>query len=125
MKKLMLSALPILLAGCATTSLTLMSTPNGSVTGTGFLQARLIEPHRIEVELDGKRYAGDWTTSLCEKETCERVSRLHERHLKIGQATLTANDGSRLNCKWVAHLPKVDGTCRTPEGKTLELMGTE
>lgn len=128
MRNLMLSVLPVVLAGCAT-NITLLNTQSGSTTGTGFLQARLIEPYRIEIELNGKRYAGDWTTSPCDKETClskyKLVAKAHERHLKVGQATLTANDGSRLSCEWVAHLPKVDGICRTPEGKVFELRGAE
>lgn len=110
-----------LLGGCAA-GLTLDG-------GEGVVRLGWIEPHRAEVTYQGKRYAGPWAGEPCSAELCGDVyrntSRLHQRHLRKGHAVLLAEDGARLECDWISHLPEVDGTCRTDDGRNFRLRGGE
>lgn len=121
MKIGILSFLLLGIAGCATTNVSL----TGSSKGAGTLEAAWFEPHSIEIQLDGKRYAGQWSSSSCSGDSCQNVSpnnpKAHQRHIRVGKASLLAPDGSGLECEWVSHLPALTGTCRTQDGREYRL----
>ncbi len=114
--------LPLLLAGCASNAAqdTVARPPAAAALSLTWLQ-----PRSLEVALDGKRYAGEWTGAPCLNEYCRgvyrNVSKYHRRHIDKGSATLQSRDGERLVCTWVSHLPEVRGTCSAPDGRQFRL----
>lgn len=98
--------------------------PDGA-QAAGTLTLAWLEPHAMEVRLEGKRYAGEWRSSVCFTAECRGVyrdvPRIHRRHIHQGEAILAATDGSRLACRWVSHLPEVDGTCKAADGRVYRL----
>ena len=84
------------LAGCATP--VALTAPEGA-SNTGRLSLTWLEPHAMEVQLQGKRYTGEWSSSACLTDECRGVYRdvlrIHRRHIRQGEASLTAPDGSR------------------------------
>lgn len=116
----------LLLGGCSTTGLKLTGAEGGAV-GDGAVRLTAIEPHELELRVDGKRFVGPWTTESCTTETCgsaySEASRTHKRHIRKGRAVLRAEDGAGLHCDWISHLPKVDGTCRLADGRSFKLRG--
>jgi hypothetical protein len=126
-KRSLSMAAAMLLGGCAT-GLSLNG-GGGAVVGEGMVRLGWVEPHRVEVTYQGKRYAGPWAGEPCSAELCGEVyrktPRLHQRHLRKGRAVLRAEDGARLECDWISHLPEVDGTCRTDDGRSFRLQGAD
>lgn len=112
-----------LLAACA--SPVVLTAPEGATQATGTLTLTWLEPHALEVTLDGKRYVGEWTSQICSTDECRGVyrdvPRIHRRHIRKGHAVLMAADGSRIECDWVSHLPELDGTCKTSDGRVFRL----
>ena len=113
------------LAGCATP--VALTAPEGA-SNTGRLTLTWLEPHAMEVRLEGKRYMGEWSSSACFTDQCRGiyrdVPRIHRRHIRQGQATLATADGARLECRWVSHLPEVDGNCTSQDGRVFRLMAS-
>jgi hypothetical protein len=122
MKRWLFPVALVLLNGCSST-IDLKSPDVPVVAGT--LALDWIAPHSIELQLDGLRYAGDWTSSVCTTDACRGIFRnvlkIHRRHIHQGRAVLTAQNGARLDCEWVSHLPELDGTCRAPDGRLFSL----
>ena len=89
-------------------------------------QLTQLEPHAMAVVVDGKRYAGDWTSAQCFTDPCRgvfrNVPRIYRRHVHHGEAELTAKDGARLACDWVSYRDHVQGTCTTADGTKLPLQ---
>ena len=112
----------VLLSGCANT-VELSSSDTPMVSGT--LKLEWIEPHAIEIQLDGVRYVGAWINQVCTTDACRgkfrNVLKIHRRHILHGQTTLMAKTGARLDFDWVSHLPEVDGTCHTQDGRLFKL----
>lgn len=123
MNKWMLILLLPLLSACA--SQVALTTPDGVRQAEGTLSVAWLEPHAMEVVIDGKRYVGEWTSSACSTDECRGVYRdvlrIHRRHIRQGHAVLVAKDGSRVECEWVSHLPELDGTCKTQDGRVYKL----
>lgn len=119
MNKGFVLALALLLGGCAGN--VALTAGDGRPAGDGVLRMVWIEPHDLEIRIGGKRYVGPWSTERCTFAACgtdyQRANRLHKRHFRKGQATLVAEDGDRLVCEWVSHLPEVNGTCQDSAGR--------
>ena len=113
------------LAGCATP--VALTAPEGA-SNTGRLTLTWLEPHAMEVQLLGKRYTGEWSSSACLTDECRGVYRdvlrIHRRHIRQGEASLTAPDGSRLDCRWVSHLPELEGNCTAQDGRVYRLTAS-
>ncbi len=95
----------------------------------GILAPSWLEPHTMEVQLDGKRYVGQWSSSACFTDECRgvfrNVLRIYRRHIRKGEAVLAATDGGRLECQWVSYPPKMDGLCRARDGRIYKLKVTK
>jgi hypothetical protein len=115
-----------LLAACA--SPVALTGPEGAMAA-GTPTMSWLEPHAMEVRLEGKRYVGEWRSSACFTDACRGtyrdVPRIHRRHIRQGQAILTAADGARLECRWVSHLPEVDGNCTSQDGRIFKLWASQ
>lgn len=125
MTKLWILCAALLLAGCAVGMS--VTGGDGRAAGEGVVRLAWVEPHELQVNIDGKRYVGPWSTEHCTVESCaelyRQTPRLHLRHLRQGHATLRADNGDRLDCEWTTHLPKLDGICRSPDGRRFVLQG--
>jgi len=112
----------LLLTGCAS-SVPLVGDDQASLSGTLLLD--WVQPHAIEIQLEGVTYTGAWTSRVCTTDACRGIFRnvlkIHRRHIHRGEAVLTAKNGVRMNCEWVSHLPEVDGLCRTQDGRLFKL----
>ena len=67
--------------------------------------------HRVEVSLDGKTYRGEWRTSDPSKEQKAATTYPHRKHVGQVQSTLKADDGSTVDCRWLAHGDTAEGAC--------------
>lgn len=114
-----------LLGACATP--VSLSGPADVAPGAGTLSLAWLAGNTMAVGLDGQRYVGGWTSHLCTTDACRgefrNVPRIHRRHIRAGAAELVAQDGARMTCAWVSHLPQVQGSCTTADGRTYRLEG--
>lgn len=126
MKTWTMTLLPLLLAGCATTKVSL-SPVDEAIAGTGTLQIVWLLPNTAEILLDGKRYVGEWSGSRCFTSQCRgefwNVPKLHRRHIRRSSAELVAKDNTRLHCEWVSHDEEVIGSCQADNGGKFKLEG--
>lgn len=124
MKRLMLILSLITLTGCAS-NVPLKDASDATQT-MGTLTLTWLVHNSMEVTLDGKRYVGEWDNEHCLEAECRgvywNVPKAHRRHIAKGQANLTSGEGDRLDCKWLSHLPDVQGTCRAQDGRTFKLV---
>jgi hypothetical protein len=113
--------------GCA--SHATLTGQSGLGATAGVLAPTWPDPHTLVVQLDGKHYAGEWSSSPCFTDECRgvfrNVLRIHRRHIRKGEAILAAPDGVRLECRWVAYLSKVDGMCRGQGGQVYKLKSAK
>lgn len=129
MKKWLFISLLPLIGAC--TSPVALTGPDAAPTGAGTLNLTWLASNSMEVVLDGQRYVGEWTSIRCSTDACRgvyrNVPRIHRRHIRQGQAELVAQDGARMTCEWVSHLPEVQGTCTTQDGRKflLEAKGAK
>ncbi len=127
MKHLSIPLFLLVLGGCATTDVALTSADKPDA-GSGTLQMVWLFPNTAEVQLDGKRYVGEWADSRCFTPQCRgeffNVPKIHRRHIRKGSAELEAQDDTRLNCEWVSHDKKVIGTCQASDGRQFKLKGS-
>lgn len=124
MKRLMLILPLIVLAGCA---FNVALKDNSNVTqAVGTLTLTWLHQNSMEVMMDGKRYLGEWDSERCLNVECRgaygNVSKVHRRHIDKGLAVLKTREGDRMDCEWVSHLPDVQGTCRTQDGRAFLLV---
>ncbi len=123
MRQFLVLTLLLWLGGCAHDLS--MTASDGRPAGEGVLRLTWVEPHDLEVRIGGKRYVGPWSTEHCTQESCgeayQRATPNHKRHFRKGQATLVAEDGDRLVCEWVSHLPEVKGVCHSSAGQRYSL----
>ena len=105
MKKIILIAAGIALGLSACSSTGTLQSPRSDAK-VGF-----IEPHRVEVSLDGKTYRGEWRTSDPSKEQKAATTYPHRKHVGQVQSTLKADDGSTVDCRWLAHGDTAEGAC--------------
>lgn len=112
-----------LLAGCSSP----LALRGETGTHAGALSLTWLQPQDIEIILDGKRHTGAWSSRTCHTDSCRGIYRNllkhHRRHIEQGQAVLTSADGGRLECTWVSHLPDLEGTCKSADGRVFRLTG--
>lgn len=106
------------LAACSSTG-SLQSSKGDKISGT--LTRGLIEPYRVEVNLDGKAYRGEWRTGAPTPEQKAAAGYPHRFHVGQVRSTLTAADGSKLDCQWQTHSDAGEGTC-TGNGREYPLV---
>jgi hypothetical protein len=126
MKYLNILLTTMLLTGCAITDVALTSADKPEA-GVGTLKMVWLLPNTAEIQLDGKRYAGEWADSRCFTPECRgefrNITKLHRRHIRKGSAELVAKDNTRLNCGWVSHDKEVIGSCQADDGRKFKLSG--
>lgn len=113
----------VLLAGCATSP-----TPQGTAEfDAGTLTTTWLQTREVVILLDGKPHTGTWSSRACHTDSCRgiyrNVPKHQRRHIAHGQAVLTSSDGGRLDCHWVSHLPDLEGSCESGDGRVFRLTG--
>lgn len=111
---LTIAALALLgLSACSTTGALQSPKPDSKISGT--VTRGLIQPYRVEVNLDGKAYRGEWRTGAPTADQKAGTSLPHRHHIGEVRSVLTASDGSKLDCQWQTHGDTGVGTCRAGE----------
>ena len=109
-KKFLIAALlGLALAGCSSSG-TLQSIAVGS-TVSGTVTRGFIEPHRVEVTVDGKRYRGEWRTGVPTPEQRQATALPHQKHIGLVRSTLRADDGGQIDCRWQTDGYTGQGVC--------------
>lgn len=121
MKNNLLIAAGIALGLSACSSTGTLQSPQADTKVNGTLTRGLVEPHRIEINLDGKIYRGEWRTSDPTKEQKAETSYPHQKHIGQVRSTLKASDGGVLDCQWDTHGDAAEGNCTTG-GRTYPLI---
>lgn len=111
MKNNLLIATGIALGLSACSSTGTLQSPQADTKVNGTLMRGLVEPHRIEINLDGKIYWGDWRTTAPTPEQKTATSYPHQKHIGQVRSTLKSNDGSVLDCHWDTHGETAEGSC--------------
>lgn len=95
---------------------------NPDVKISGKVTRGFVEPHEVEVIMDGKTYRGEWRTSAQTAAQTASTSYPHRYH--IGQVTsaLVAEDGSKLDCRWQTHSQVGEGTCKAGNHEILLIL---
>lgn len=110
-----------LLSGCASQS----SPP----ISAGLLKPDWQPAQRLQIDLDGRSYRGEWHTQPCHTDACRgafRNAKRYERsHVERGDAQLTSADGARLDCEWASFRTRLEGVCRTPDDRIYALRDAE
>ena len=106
------------LSACSSTG-TLQS-PRADARASGTLTRGPLEPHRVEVSLDGKTYRGEWRTGEPTKEQKAATTYPHQKQIGQVVSTLKAEDGSTLDCRWQTHGDLAEGAC-TGNGREFPL----
>lgn len=79
----------------------------------------------MEVRLDGRMYKGGWSDGRRFTDACRgefsNVQRIYRRHIRLGEAELLAQDGTRMQCNWVSSRMQIRGTCEAPDGRIYRL----
>lgn len=108
-KHFVITALTALgLAACSSTG-SLQSSQGDKISGT--LTRGLIEPYRVEVNLDGKVYRGEWRTGAPTPGQKAATTYPHRKHIGEVRSMLKADDGSMLDCRWETHGDTAEGAC--------------
>ncbi len=82
---------------------------------TGSIKAGL-QSHVAEIGLNGKLYRGNWIAGEPTREQIAQTSYPHRKHLSEVSLDMTAEDGSKMSCKGLAHGLEGDLVC-TANGK--------
>lgn len=100
---------------CATTESLTAAPTEVSIRAT--LTRGLFEPYRIDLELDGKAYVGEWRTTAADP--AQRAATPYPQRKQAGQvdATLLAADGSALRCHWLTRGGHAVGSCGNASGR--------
>lgn len=97
------------LAACSSTGTLQAVKPDHRLGGT--VTRGLVEPHVVEVTLDGKTYRGEWRTGAPTAAQKAAAGYPHRRHVGQVRSVLTAADGSILDCRWQTHGATGAGSC--------------
>lgn len=111
MKTNLLIAAGIALGLNACSSTGTLQSPRADAKVSGTLTRGLVEPHRVEVSLDGKTYRGEWRTGEPTKEQKAATTYPHQKHIGQVVSTLKADDGNTLDCRWQTHGGVAEGAC--------------
>ena len=106
------------LAACSSTG-SLQSSTGDQISGT--LPRGLIEPHRVEINLDGKVYRGEWRTGAPTAAQKAATTYPHQKHIGQVRSMLKADDSSTLDCRWNTHGDTAEGAC-TGNGREYPLV---
>lgn len=111
MKTNLLIAAGIALGLSACSSTGTLQSPRADTKTSGTLTPGLVEPHRVEVSLDGKTYRGEWRTGEPSKAQKAATGYPHQKHIGQVVSTIKADDGSTLDCRWQTHGDIAEGAC--------------
>lgn len=131
---LIVSAISLLTA--CKQDIALLDTDN-TVVGKGVLEITASFPSPIKLAMDGKEFSGTWSRKkIYEAEVAKRhrliSTRSYEEYMRgdsrdqlyLGQASLTAQDGSVMACEFYYRAQPKEGTCKTGD-KDLKLSLAE
>lgn len=121
MKTNLLIAAGIALGLSACSSTGTLQSPRADAKASGTLTRGFLEPHRVEVSLDGKTYRGEWRTGEPSKEQKAATNYPHQKHIGQVVSALKADDGSTLDCRWQTHGDIAEGAC-TGNGREFPLV---
>lgn len=97
------------LSACTSTGSLQPTQPGTKLSGS--VTRGVVEPHRVEVSLDGKTYTGEWRTTAPTPEQKAATSYPHQKHIGQVRSTLKASDGDVLDCHWDTHGETAEGSC--------------
>ena len=117
---LIVAGIALGLSACAST--VSMQTPRADAKASATVTRGLFEPYLVEVKLDGKTYRGEWRTSDPTKEQKAATTYPHLKHIGQVRSTLTADDGSTLDCRFQTHGETAEGSC-SGNGRDYPLAG--
>lgn len=98
-----------LLAGCASVAVT-MAEEGAAGSGTGVVHQGFVQPHRIEMTLEGQVYTGEWRSQPAPDHPLA-TSYLHRHTVGRVIATLSNSQGQHLYCNWLVDSLHGDGFC--------------
>jgi hypothetical protein len=108
------------LSACTSAGSLRSAAPDAPISGT--VTRGVLEPHDVEVTLEGKTYRGEWRTLAPTLKQKEKTPYPHRYHVGRVESTLTAPDGSRLVCNWLTHGYEGEGSCRAPDRREFKLL---
>ena len=98
-----------LTSGCASPRLVLHPEDTGP-DGSGSVRQSFVEPHRIEVIVDGQVYTGEWRSQEARDHPLAQTY-LHKRAVGRVVTTLMSSKGRRMHCNWLVDGLHGHGTC--------------
>lgn len=105
----------ITLSGIAACTTVQVGQINGDEKITGSIKAGL-QSHVAEISLNGKLYRGNWIADEPTREQVAQTPYPHRKHVSQVNLDMTADDGSKMSCKGLAHGLAGDIVC-TSNGK--------
>ena len=131
---LMAALFALCLAGCQEQEDFFLLDDNNNVVGKGMLEITANFPSPAHLILAGKEYAGRWKVGKIYEEELAKSRRLisdraymayevgnDPEQLKYGQASFSADDGSKIQCDFYFRSQPGKGKCDIG-GKQLQLM---
>jgi hypothetical protein len=127
----MLSALPLLLVGCAAPlPVPFELIDQQSVAHEGSFH---VDDQRMEATIDGKRFQGFYvvatgtavvTTDTLSSRRFRSYQSVSSVSSNSARAVLTSADGERITCEFLFADQKAVGDCRSSTGRTFQLVAT-
>lgn len=111
MQKNLLIATFVTLGLSACTSIGSLQSTQADARISGTVTRGFLEPYRVEINLDGKTYRGEWRTGAPTAEQKATTTRPHRKHVGEVRSVLLADDGSKLDCRWLTHSETGEGSC--------------
>jgi hypothetical protein len=105
------AGLSMVLAACGSVGRLEPASPGMPIHGT--VNRGFLEPHRIELNLDGKLFRGEWRTGPPGRDQLAATRYPHRWHVGQVESVLVAGDGSQLHCRWQTHGVTGEGKCVT------------
>ena len=109
----------VLVSGCSSASLTLRPEDSGQ-RGSGVVRQGFVQPHQIEVTLDGQIYTGEWRTQEAPDHPLAQ-SYTHRHTVGRVVTTLTSRDGKHLYCNWLVEGLHGSGTCEAESHRKFDV----
>lgn len=108
-----------LTSGCASPRLVLHPEDAGP-DGSGSLHQSFVEPHQIEVSVDGQVYRGEWRSQEAPDHPLAQTY-LHKRTVGRVETTLTSSKGRRMHCNWLVDSLHGYGTCEDQDHRKFDV----
>jgi hypothetical protein len=99
------------ISACSSTGSIQSKNPDEKISGK--VTRGFVEPHEVEVTMDGKTYRGEWRTGAPTAAQTASTSYPHRYHIGQVSSVLVADDGSKLDCRWQTHSLVGEGACKT------------